>query len=274
MLARKRRGTRTKAPRRKRRVTLTRHAPDGRRVPHGNVPGKARVRDSGLTLHSVVQFGPFGRGEGKALAAALEKIYEETSLENDLARLEREARATLREHGLPAECGPFLVRQEPDGRLAYVGPKPETLEQLRALGPGHLVATITSLVEDRPHTQEWFAAEILSQLAGLRAAIARGPRRMQPGSRSGLETSTRARRSSARSSFAQSVEEARWRPRERGARCVRNRHGRIPPRATKTGARWHARSGRAQRGHDRRERSHEKSTAKQRRPRASRPSEK
>ena len=111
-----------------------------------------------LTRHEVTSYQfPLSADENAELADEME----ENTVEAFLSRTEEWARDTLTAAGLPGHLG--AVRRDADGR--WFDDLPKGWRQRKpadVLKPGETVATVSRLVEDRPHhSPEWLAARVL-----------------------------------------------------------------------------------------------------------------
>ncbi len=92
--------------------------------------------------------------------AALAHEIDESAVEAFLARVEDWACDVLTAAGLPDHLG--AVRRDADGRWFDDLPKDwRKKKPADFLKPGETAATVSGLVEDRPHSPEWRAARIL-----------------------------------------------------------------------------------------------------------------
>lgn len=99
--------------------------------------------------------------------AAIADKAEATTVEAFLSAAETWARDELAAAGLPNHLKP--VRRDAEGR--WFDDLPEgwrTKKRKNVLKPGETIATVLSLVEDRPETPEWLAARVLRFAQGTR----------------------------------------------------------------------------------------------------------
>ena len=124
----------------------------------------------GRTRHEVTKYQfPLSSDE----VAALDRDTEENTVEAILSRAEQWAREVLATAALPTHLE--AVRRDADGQ--WSDDLPDGWRQkkpVEVVKSGESVVTLFGLVEDHPHTPEWFAERILRHAWGSRYHLKRG----------------------------------------------------------------------------------------------------